>query len=59
MWRHGAPAGSAVIALLIAWQREALRLEKDFHIVNAPENLRAIARACGVDSILPFAPPEG
>jgi ABC-type transporter Mla MlaB component len=49
--------GSAVVALLIAWQREAGRLGKALCILHAPENLIAIAKACGVDGIIPFEPP--
>ncbi|MCB1691935.1 MAG: STAS domain-containing protein [Pseudomonadales bacterium] len=47
--------GSAAIALLISWQRAAIRLGKDIEFRNAPENLLAIAEACGVDHIIPFA----
>jgi len=44
--------GSAVIALLIAWQREAEREKKQVKFVNCPDNLLAIADACGVSEIL-------
>lgn len=46
--------GSAVIALLIAWQRNASRVGKEISFVNAPENLLQIAEACGVRHIVPF-----
>lgn len=47
--------GSAGIALLIAWQREAVRAEKEITYRNASEKLLAIADACGVSEIVPFA----
>ena len=47
--------GSAGIALLIAWQREAARAEKEITYRNASEKLLAIADACGVSEIVPFA----
>lgn len=46
--------GSAVIALLIAWQRSASQAGKEISFVNAPENLLQIAEACGVRHIVPF-----
>lgn len=47
--------GSAAIALLIAWLREADTAGKELTFVGAPPNLIAIADACGVKDILPFA----
>lgn len=47
--------GSAVIALLIAWQREARSREIEMSVVGASESLRQIADACGVLGIIPFA----
>ena len=47
--------GSAGIALLIAWQRAAARAEKTVSYQNASEELLAIAKACGVEKIVPFA----
>lgn len=44
--------GSAVIALLIAWQREAERENKQVKFINCPDNLLDIADACGVREIL-------
>lgn len=44
--------GSAVIALLVAIQREAERLNKKVEFVNCSETLLAIADACGVGEIL-------
>tara|TARA_R110002072_G_scaffold2252_3_gene18618 strand:- start:2371 stop:2679 length:309 start_codon:yes stop_codon:yes gene_type:complete len=46
--------GSAAIALLIAWQRRALQLEKEFSIVNAPTHFLDMARVSGVSEILPI-----
>ncbi len=46
--------GSAVIALLIAWQRRAEKLSKPIKFVNAPPNLLKIAEVCGVSDIVPF-----
>jgi anti-anti-sigma factor len=48
-------SGSAAIALLIAWQREAARRGIDIDIRNSPDNLIDIAEACGVAEILPFS----
>lgn len=45
-------AGSAVIALLIAWQRHAAKSGKELTFVRTPANLMDIARACGVDDIV-------
>lgn len=46
--------GSAAIALLISWQRRAIRLGKDFRVVNAPRHLLEMAEVSGVLDILPF-----
>ncbi len=48
------PRGSAAIALLIAWQREAKRRDARISIVGASERLLEIADACGVREFLPF-----
>lgn len=48
-------SGSAVIALLIAWQRRAASLGIDIQIRNPPDNLIDIAEACGVAEILPLS----
>lgn len=45
-------AGSAVIALLIAWERHAAKRGKHIKYVHAPDNLVDIARACGVQDII-------
>ena len=49
--------GSAVIALLIAWQRHANSVGKEISITNSPANLLEIAQACGVRDIVPFSAP--
>ena len=46
--------GSAAIALLIAWQRRALQLGKDFSVVNAPKHFLDMASVSGVREILPI-----
>ncbi|MEX2327082.1 MAG: STAS domain-containing protein, partial [Pseudomonadales bacterium] len=46
--------GSAAVALLIAWQREAGKMGKPLLFRNAPEELLSIAQACGVRDIVPF-----
>jgi len=46
--------GSAVIALLIAWQRQAHHLGKDLSVINAPQYLLDVAGVSGVLDILPF-----
>lgn len=48
-------AGSAVIALLIAWQRHAEASDKQVRFDNAPGNLLDIARACGVSEFIPLS----
>lgn len=44
--------GSAVIALLVALQREAERQGKEIEFVKCPEALLDIADACGVGDIV-------
>jgi phospholipid transport system transporter-binding protein len=53
--------GSAAVALLIAWQREAEMAGKPLSYRNAPDQLLSIAQACGVREIVPFeaADPAG
>ena len=46
--------GSAGVALLIAWQRRALEMDKAMAIVNAPSHFLAMAEVSGVRDILPF-----
>ena len=46
--------GSAAIALLISWQRSAIRLKKTFVIENAPSHLLDVADVTGVRQIIAF-----
>ena len=47
--------GSAGVALLIAWQRRSLELEKQMQIIHAPEHFIKMALVSGVKEILPFS----
>ena len=44
---------SALLALLLAWLREARQREHGLAFTNLPESLRTIARLYGVDRLLP------
>lgn len=44
--------GSAIITLLVSLVRESKKLQKEVIFQHCPEDLLAIARACGVDEIL-------
>ena len=44
---------SALLALLLAWLREARQHERSLAFANLPESLRTIARLYGVDRLLP------
>ena len=44
---------SALLALLLAWVRDAKALGKPVAFANLPESLRTIAKLYGVDSLLP------
>ena len=44
---------SALLALLLAWLREARQRERALVFTNLPESLRTIARLYGVDRLLP------
>jgi len=46
---------SSLLALLVAWRREALRLGRDLRIQAAPEALVTLARLYGVEALLPVA----
>ncbi len=43
---------SALLALLLAWTREALARSSTLGFANPPESLRTIARLYGVDELL-------
>ena len=44
---------SALLALLLAWLREAHAREHPLSFTNLPESLRTIAQLYGVDRLLP------
>ena len=44
---------SALLALLLAWLREARQQERPLAFANLPTSLRTIARLYGVDRLLP------
>jgi phospholipid transport system transporter-binding protein len=43
---------SALLAMLLAWQREAKSRNRGLALANAPQALSTIARLYGVDSLL-------
>jgi phospholipid transport system transporter-binding protein len=45
-------ADSAGLALLVEWLRESERRNKTIHFLNMPEQMRSIARVCGLERIL-------
>ena len=47
---------SALLALLLAWLRDAQSRDCPLEFANLPESLRTIARLYGVDGLLPVAP---
>ena len=46
---------SALLAVLLAWLRDARSREKKLSFVNLPESLRTIAQLYGVDRLIPTA----
>jgi len=46
---------SALLALLLAWMREAKSRDRSLALVNPPQALQTIARLYGVDSLLGHA----
>jgi phospholipid transport system transporter-binding protein len=44
---------SALLALLLAWMRDARARERTLSFTNLPESLRTIAQLYGVDRLLP------
>ena len=44
---------SALLALLLAWLRDARARQSEISFVNLPDSLQTIARLYGVDSLLP------
>lgn len=49
---------SGLLALLLAWLRDAKTRQRELVFTNLPEALRTIARLYGVDSLLPVAAPR-
>ena len=45
-------ADSAGLALLVEWLREAENAGNEIVFINVPDQLRSIARVCGLDEIL-------
>jgi phospholipid transport system transporter-binding protein len=43
---------SALLALLLAWLRDARTREQTIAVANPPESLRTIARLYGVDRLI-------
>ena len=46
---------SALLALLLAWLRDAQGRDRALEFANPPESLRTIARLYGVDGLLPLS----
>jgi len=44
---------SSLVALLLAWLRDAKARKRELGFANMPESLRTIARLYGVDGLLP------
>jgi len=51
---HATIVGSAVIALLLAWQRKAVEHNKTLCFSNASDQLLAMADLSGVRELIPF-----
>jgi phospholipid transport system transporter-binding protein len=49
---------SGLLALLLAWLRDAKTRQRELVFTNLPEALRTIARLYGVDSLLPVSAPR-
>jgi phospholipid transport system transporter-binding protein len=43
---------SAAVAVLLAWQREAVRHQRTLEVRNPPQQLTSLAHVYGVDSLL-------
>ncbi len=48
---------SALLALALAWLRDARAAKSELTFANLPEALRTIARLYGVETLLPVAAP--
>src|SRR2546422_566987 len=49
---------SSLLALLLAWLRDAKARQQEVSFTNLPESLQTIARLYGVDRLLPAAAPH-
>ena len=49
---------SSLLALLLAWLRDAKARKQEVSFSNLPASLQTIARLYGVDSLLPAAAPH-
>jgi phospholipid transport system transporter-binding protein len=47
---------SSLLALLLAWLRDAQSRQRELGFTNLPDSLRTIARLYGVDGMLPVVP---
>jgi phospholipid transport system transporter-binding protein len=47
---------SSLLALMLAWLRDARARGRELAFANMPESLQTIARLYGVESLLPAAP---
>jgi len=47
---------SSLLALMLAWLRDARSRSRELEFTNPPESLRTIARLYGVDGLLPVSP---
>ena len=46
---------SALLAVALAWLREAKAAQREIAFVNPPESLQTLARLYGVETLLPLA----
>ena len=46
---------SSLVALMLAWMRDARARGRELAFANLPESLRTIARLYGVDGLIPVA----
>jgi len=47
---------SALLALALAWLRDAREAKRELSFVNLPESLQTLSRLYGVESLLPVNP---
>ena len=47
---------SSLLAVVVAWLRDARRAGRELAFANIPESVRTIARLYGVDELIPAAP---